>query len=663
MTTPQTRPSGPPAARPASPGPAPSTAGPTGARERALVGVDALSALLSRCNRADLTARVAAARRRLEQTTCTVLVVGEFKKGKSSLINALVNAPICPVDDDAATAKPIEVHYSATPEASVVLRAVSPTERTEDMAPATRPLDFDDISAYAAEPTTAPDADQVAAIRLGLPRQLLATGLVLVDTPGVGGLASTHSAVTVSVLPSADAVLFVTDASQELTASELEFLRTAVAMCPTVTCILTKIDFYPAWRKIRDLDAEHLSRAGVDATIVATSAPLRAAAIERNDRALNDESGYGDLVTFLRDELVGRVQRATLARLDSDLREVADHLESQLRAELSVLYDPEESARLVRQLEAAKEQAERLRSQAARWQQTLNDGTADLVADVEHDLRARLRELVREADEAVEKMDPAKAWDEFEPWLTQRSTSDVVANYTILQQRSVQLASAVAAHFEQDHREISARLDLVEPNQVPIDPEVRPSLKLDRTRPISQAVSAMRGTSGGMLMLTAFAGITGVALAAPFLATVGLLLGRKALKDERSRQLLQRRNLARQTVRKYADDLAFGVGKDSRDTLRRINRQLRDHFLQRAEELTSSTSESLAAAQQAVRSSEAARTERRREVVALLEQLANVRKRLAAATAPARAPAPAKTPVAATGAAPAKAPADVPARP
>ena len=133
----------------------------------------------------------------------------------------------------------------------------------------------------------------------------------------------------------------------------------------------------------------------------------------------------------------------------------------------------------------------------------------------------------------------------------------------------------------------------------------------------------MRGTSGGMLMLNAFAGITGVALAAPFLATVGLLLGRKALKDERTRQLLQRRNLARQTVRKYADDLTFGVGKDSRDTLRRINRQLRDHFLKRAEELTSSTSESLAATQQAVRSSEAARTERRREVVALLEQLAS----------------------------------------
>ena len=100
------------------------------------------------------------------------------------------------------------------------------------MPPATRPLDFDDISAYAAEPTTAPDADQVAAVRLGLPRKLLATGLVLVDTPGVGGLGSAHSAATVSALPMADAVVFVSDACQEFTAPELEFLRTAAAHVP-----------------------------------------------------------------------------------------------------------------------------------------------------------------------------------------------------------------------------------------------------------------------------------------------------------------------------------------------------------------------------------------------------------------------------------------------
>ena len=248
-------------------------------------------------------------------------------------------------------------------------------------------------------------------------------------------------------------------------------------MCPTVTCILTKIDFYPAWRKIRDLDAEHLRRAGIEAAIMATSAPLRAAAIERNDRALNDESGYGG-AGHVPARRAGRPgsQRATLARLDSDLGEVADHLESQLRAELSVLDDPEESARLVRQLEAAKDQAERLRSQAARWQQTLNDGTADLVADVEHDLRARLRELVREADEAVEKHAtrprPGTSSSPGSPsgphptsWPTTRSCSNGRCSSP----------RPVAAHFEQDHREIVGPPRPREPTKAPIDPECAPT--------------------------------------------------------------------------------------------------------------------------------------------------------------------------------------------
>ena len=462
-----------------------------------------------------------------------------------------------------------------------------------------------------------------------LPRHLLSSGLVIIDTPGVGGLGSTHSAVTVGALPQADAVLFVVDASQELTSSEMEFLRTVRAMCPTYVCVLTKVDFYPAWRRIAELDREHLRAHDVDCRLIATSATLRMAAVENNDRELNLESGYGELVAFLRDEVASEVERATLRRLGGEVGELLDHLEGQLRTEIAVLDDPEESGRLVRQLEGAKERAERLRSQAARWQQTLNDGTADLVADVEHDLRARFRELIQEAEQTIDSFDPAKAWDEFEPWLSRRATSDVVSNYTFLQQRSVQLAGQVAAHFDADHREIAARLEIADPSGFSVDREVAAGLKLDRPSPFSQAVAAMRGTAGGMLMLQAFAAVAGVALAAPFVATVSLVLGRKMLKDERVRQLAQRRLLAKQAVRRYTDDLVFTVGKDSRDTLRRINRQLRDTFLQRAEELTTSTTESLTAAQQALRSSEQARTQRRREVAVVMDRLVEVRRSFA----------------------------------
>ena len=49
-----------------------------------------------------------------------MLIVGEFKQGKSSLVNALLNATVCPVDDDIATAVPTSVRCAVEAEAAVL---------------------------------------------------------------------------------------------------------------------------------------------------------------------------------------------------------------------------------------------------------------------------------------------------------------------------------------------------------------------------------------------------------------------------------------------------------------------------------------------------------------------------------------------------------------
>ncbi len=73
---------------------------------------------------------------------------------------------------------------------------------------------------------------------------------MLVETPGVGGLGSAHGAATISALPSAAAALLVSDAAQEYTGLELEFLAAAMKLCPNVACVVTKADLYPHWRQI-----------------------------------------------------------------------------------------------------------------------------------------------------------------------------------------------------------------------------------------------------------------------------------------------------------------------------------------------------------------------------------------------------------------------------
>src|SRR5215207_5172932 len=87
------------------------------------------------CDRPDLTERLYHTRRRLRDPSVRVLIVGEFKQGKSQLVNALINAPVCPVDDDVATAVPTLVMHGDEPAAELVLTDPQGNQFGEDGEP------------------------------------------------------------------------------------------------------------------------------------------------------------------------------------------------------------------------------------------------------------------------------------------------------------------------------------------------------------------------------------------------------------------------------------------------------------------------------------------------------------------------------------------------
>ena len=140
-----------------------------------------------------------------------------------------------------------------------------------------------------------------------------------------------------------------------------------------------------------------------------------------------------------------------------------------------------------------------------------------------------------------------------------------------------------------------------------------------------KAMTGMRGGYIGTLMFGALGSMMGLALGGLPIAA-GLLMGRKALKDEQARQLALRRNGAKNAVRRYVDEVQFMAGKDSRDTLRRVQRQLRDYYTARAEELQRSLNDAIAAAQKAAQSDQQTRTQRLREVDAELTRIQGLRK-------------------------------------
>ncbi len=324
---------------------------PSGALALVDLGLEAARAY----GRPDLETRLSATRARLTDPAVRVMVVGEFKQGKSSLVNALVQSTVCPVDDDVATSVPTAVHFAAAPEAAVVFEPDGAGD------PRTDPIDPADVGEYASEAGNPGNRRRVRSVDVGVPSPVLASGLVLVDTPGVGGLGSVHSAITMAALPMADALLFVTDASQELTAPELDFLRRAIELCPNVLAALTKIDLYPEWRRIGEIDRGRLGATGVPIPVLGLSSVLHDIAIGTGASDVEAESGFPDLVGHLFRGVVADAARLEALATANDLLAVAGQLDGMFRSERAALDDPDKIAAMVADLRAAKARADELK--------------------------------------------------------------------------------------------------------------------------------------------------------------------------------------------------------------------------------------------------------------------------------------------------------------
>jgi uncharacterized membrane-anchored protein YhcB (DUF1043 family) len=580
--------------------------------------VDVALAAIARYGRPDLDERLRHSRTRVMDGRTRVLVVGEFKQGKSMLVNGLVGAPVCPTFDDIATAVPTVVRHAE----KVTITLVRGMERVEIPAA--------ELADHVCEQGNPGNREGWSHVEVGVPRPILDGGLELVDTPGVGGLQSVHGAATMSALPSADAVLLVSDCSQEYTAPEMEFLRHAASVCPTVACVMTKNDLYPEWERIAELNKGHLARAGITTEMFPVSSTLRWHAVLQSDADANTESGFPALVGYLRKRVLGQADRIARRGVVHDVVAVTDQIAGSLRAELTAQQNPESAAELLKGLTAAQAQATALKERSARWQQTLNDGVADLNADIDYDLRDRFREITRLAeDELAAVGDPTKVWDQFAGWVQQEVANAAAANFVWATQRVRYLAQQVAEHFSTDRDQLLPALrndpsDALRSVRQMVGPKDE-SFGLG-----NKMLTGMKGGYMGMLMFGMLGTFLGFALINPIGIAAGIVMGGKTIGDERKRIITKRQNEAKTAARRYVDDVQFQVGKDSRDRLRQVQRDLRNHFTEQAEQLKRTLAESQQAAERAVKASQSERDARRAEITAELEALEVVRRQVRA---------------------------------
>jgi GTP-binding protein EngB required for normal cell division len=167
----------------------------------------------------------------LERHRLEIAVFGRVSTGKSSLINCLLGTAALPVGVNPITAIPTRIRYGATPHLLVTCTGMAPQE-----------LDISHLADYASERHNPGNEKCVLQLLIELPAPLLESGVTLVDTPGLGSLASVGATDTISCLPYCDVAVVLLDGSASIAADDVRTIDVLLRAGVKLLVLLGKAD-------------------------------------------------------------------------------------------------------------------------------------------------------------------------------------------------------------------------------------------------------------------------------------------------------------------------------------------------------------------------------------------------------------------------------------
>ncbi len=165
-------------------------------------------------------------------------VLGQFNRGKSTFINALLNLNVLPTSILPVTSIPTCIEYDTEPGCTISFFNGNPdlvVRKSSDTISSA-------LKKYVAEENNPKNQLCVQSVKVKCNSPLLANGTVLIDTPGFGSTHVHNTSVTLDLLSGCDAAIFLLSADPPFTQTEVEFLKQVSAYVPKLFFVLNKID-------------------------------------------------------------------------------------------------------------------------------------------------------------------------------------------------------------------------------------------------------------------------------------------------------------------------------------------------------------------------------------------------------------------------------------
>lgn len=271
-------------------------------------GVAHLIAQAIRCapnpaaDHAGSTERLQALAARLAAARLQIAVVGQFKRGKSSLLNALLGEAVLPTGVLPLTAIPTFLAGGNPPR----LRLEFLDGTNEEHVLADAAVLQSELSPLVTEAGNPANRRGLARVEVRLPAPLLSGGIVLLDTPGVGSTLRHNTAAAEAALPECDAALFVVSPDPPITQTELAYLAQVRGAVARLIIVLNKIDTVE--REDRNSSIQFLrqvltEQAGLspDVPVFPLSARAALVAKQAHDMLALEASGLAAIEHFLAD--------------------------------------------------------------------------------------------------------------------------------------------------------------------------------------------------------------------------------------------------------------------------------------------------------------------------------------------------------------------------